>query len=160
MPIIISNFNQAGGVAKSTLTQNLGYHLARRKHRVLLIDMDPQATLTTFMGLVPRELEKTIYNAIVDEQPIPIHENIHGVDLAPTNVALSLAEAQLVNADMREFRLRDALEPIKNSYDFILIDCPPSLGILSNISLVASDFILVPVANCKHREMKLQTSQF
>ncbi|MGI2909343.1 ParA family protein [Tolypothrix sp. VBCCA 56010] len=107
--------------------------------------MDPQATLTTFMGLVPRELEKTIYNALVEEHPLPIHKNIHGMDLAPTNIALSLAEAQLVNADMREFRLKEALEPIKNDYDFIIIDCPPSLGILSNISLVASDYILVPI---------------
>ncbi|MRW41178.1 ParA family protein, partial [Staphylococcus aureus] len=136
-------FNQAGGVAKSTLTQNLGYHLAQRNHRVLLVDIDPQATRTTFIGLVPSELEKTIYNALVEDNPPPIHEKIHGMDLAPTNIALSLAEAQLVNADMREFRLKEALEPIKNDYDFIIIDCPPSLGILSNISLVASDYILV-----------------
>ncbi|MEL6165827.1 MAG: AAA family ATPase, partial [Cyanobacteria bacterium J06628_3] len=98
MTKIIAEFNQAGGVAKSTLTQNLGYHLSRRNRRVLLVDMDPQATLTTFMGLVPRELEKTIYDAVVEEQPLSIHEDINGVDLAPTNIALSLAESQLVNA--------------------------------------------------------------
>lgn len=145
MTKIIAEFNQAGGVAKSTLTQNLGYHLSRRNRRVLLVDMDPQATLTTFMGLVPRELEKTIYDAVVEEQPLSIHEDINGVDLAPTNIALSLAESQLVNADMRELRLHEALEPIKNNYDYILIDCPPSLGILSYISLVASNYILVPI---------------
>lgn len=145
MTKIIAEFNQAGGVAKSTLTQNLGYHLSRRNRRVLLVDMDPQATLTTFMGLVPRELEKTIYDAVVEEQPLPIHEGINGMDLAPTNIALSLAESQLANADMREFRLHEALEPIKNNYDYILIDCPPSLGILSYISLVASNYILVPI---------------
>lgn len=145
MTKIIAIFNQAGGVAKTTLTQNLGYHLARREHNVLLIDMDPQGSLTIFMGLVPRELEKSMYDAIVEEQPLPISEGIHGMDLAPTNTTLSTAEMQLVNADLRDFRLKYAIEPIQEEYDFILIDCPPSLGLLSYVSLVAATHVLVPI---------------
>ena len=142
---IIALFNQAGGVAKSTLTQNLGYHLAVKKHRVLLIDMDPQASLTKFMGLIPKELEETVADAIIDQLPLPIQTNIHGVDLAPANRLLSGAEMQLVNAPLRDFRLKNAVEPLGTDYDFILIDCPPSLGLLSYISLVAATHVLVPI---------------
>jgi chromosome partitioning protein len=141
----ISIFNQAGGVAKTTLTHNLGYHLARREYRVLLIDMDPQASLTIFMGLDIDELESTLYEALVDEKPLYIVENLTSMDLVPTNLTLSAAETMLVNADLREFRLKNAIEPIEEHYDFILIDCPPSLGLLSYISLVASSYVLVPI---------------
>lgn len=142
---IIAVFNQAGGVAKSTLTMNVGYHLVQRGYRVLLIDMDPQASLTKFMGLVPAQLDKTVSNAIIDEEPLPIHKGIHGMDLAPTNRILSGAEMQLVSAAMRDLRLKEAISPIQDDYDFILIDCPPSLGLLSYISLVAATHVLVPV---------------
>lgn len=142
---IIALFNQAGGVAKSTLTQNLGYHLAQRSHRVLLIDIDPQASLTKFMGLAPSQLQKTVADAIIDEQPLPIHSGIHGMDLAPASRVLSGAEMQLVSAPMRDLRLKEALEPVVDSYDFILVDCPPSLGLLSYISLVAATHVLVPI---------------
>ncbi len=145
MSRIIAVFNQVGGVAKTTLTQNLGYQLAQLGHRVLLIDLDPHAGLTIFMGLVPRELEQTVNNAIVDEQPLPIHEGIHDLDLAPANISLSTAEVQLINASMRDFRLKEAIEPIEDNYDFILIDCPPSLGLLSYLSLVAATHVLVPL---------------
>jgi chromosome partitioning protein len=141
----IAIFNQAGGVAKTTLTQNLGYHLARRNHRVLLIDMDPQASLTIFMGLNIDALKQTLYDALVDEEPLYIEEDLTGMDLAPTNLTLSAAETMLVNADLRELRLKSAIEPIEEYYDFILIDCPPSLGLLSYISLVASTYVLVPI---------------
>ena len=142
---IITLFNQAGGVGKTTLTMNLGYQLAQRKHRVLLIDIDPQASLTTFMGLNPNELERTLYDAIVNEEPLAIFKGIYGMDLAPTNINLSVAEMQLVGADMRDLRLKEALEPVSEQYEFILIDCPPSLGLLSYISLVAATHILVPI---------------
>ncbi|MEQ8464001.1 ParA family protein [Coleofasciculus sp. E1-EBD-02] len=145
MSKIISLFNQSGGVAKSTLTLNLGYHLAQRKHRVLLIDLDPQASLTTFMGEDPVELKTTVYDAIAGEAPLPIHGKIHGLDLAPSNINLSAAELELVSALMREMRLKDALAPVWDNYEFILIDCPPSLGILSVIGLVASTHVLVPI---------------
>lgn len=145
MAKIIAVFNQAGGVAKSTLTMNLGYHLAQRQHRVLLIDLDPQASLTKFMGLLPAELDATIQIAIVDEQPMPIYESIHGMDLVPANRNLSAAEMQLVSAPMRDLRLRDAIEPVSEDYDFVIIDCLPSLGLLSYLALVAATHVLVPI---------------
>lgn len=141
----IAVFNQAGGVAKTTVTQNLGYHLACRSHRVLLIDMDPQASLTTFMGLEPDELEQSLYDALKNEDPLYILEDLMKLDVAPTNLKLSAAEMELVNADLREMRLKNAIEPIQEYYDFILIDCPPSLGLLSYISLVAANYVLVPI---------------
>lgn len=142
---IIALFNQSGGVGKTTLTMNLGYHLAQRHHRVLLVDMDPQASLTIFMGLDPVELTQTVYEAVVGEEPLPIHGKVHGVDIAPSNINLSAAELELVSVLMRELRLKDALAPVESEYDFILIDCPPSLGILSIISLVAATHVLVPI---------------
>jgi chromosome partitioning protein len=145
MTSIIALFNQSGGVGKSTLTMNLGYSLAQKKKKVLLLDLDPQASLTTFMGLEPYELDLTIYNSIVDEQDLPIHPQIHKMDLVPSNINLSGAEIELVSALMRELRLKQAIDPYLSKYDFILIDCPPSLGILSIISLVAATHILVPI---------------
>ena len=142
---IIALFNQSGGVGKSTLTMNLGYALAKRKRKVLLVDLDPQASLTTFMGLDPVDLEKTIYQAIVAEEDLPIHLQIHHMDLVPSNINLSGAEIELVSALMRELRLKEALNPYLSNYDFILIDCPPSLGILTIISLVAATHVLVPI---------------
>lgn len=147
---IIALFNQAGGVGKTTLTQNLGYHLSQRGHRVLLIDLDPQASLTSFMGLEPADLPKTLYDALVSEnedepEPLPIHKNLYGIDLVPANLHLANAEQQLIFAHLREFRLKQVLEPYRLGYDFILIDCPPSLGILSLIGLVAAQKVLVPV---------------
>jgi chromosome partitioning protein len=145
MTSIIALFNQSGGVGKSTLAMNLGYSLAQKKKKVLLLDLDPQASLTTFMGLEPYELDLTIYNSIVDEQDLPIHPQIHKMDLVPSNINLSGAEIELVSALMRELRLKQAIDPYLSKYDFILIDCPPSLGILSIISLVAATHILVPI---------------
>ena len=142
---IIALFNQSGGVGKSTLTMNLGYALAKRKRKVLLVDLDPQASLTTFMGLDPVDLEKTIYQAVVAEEDLPIHTQIHQMDLVPSNINLSGAEIELVSALMRELRLKEALNPYLSNYDFILIDCPPSLGILTMISLVAATHVLVPI---------------
>ncbi len=145
MSRVIALFNQSGGVGKSTLTMNLGYHLAQRKQRVLLVDMDPQASLTAFMGLEPSELEKTVYEAILLGEPLAIHKDIHSMDLAAANIDLSGAELELVVADMRDVRLKEAIKPMLKQYDFILVDCPPSLGILSYITLVASTHVLIPI---------------
>ncbi len=107
---IIALFNQSGGVAKTTLTQNLGYHLALKKRRVLLVDMDPQASLTTFMGLEPDTLDQSIQQAIVDNKPLPIHpELIHGMALVPADINLAASEMQLSGAIAREYRLKNAL---------------------------------------------------
>lgn len=145
MATIIALFNQAGGVGKTTLTMNLGYQLAEKKNRVLLIDMDPQASLTTFMGIEPTELEQTPFDALVNEDPLFILPKVHGMDISPTNINLSAAEIQLVNLDFREVRLKEAIAPIQDNYDFIFIDCPPSLGLLSYTSLVASTHVLIPI---------------
>lgn len=141
----IAVFNQSGGVGKSTLTMNLGYHLGKLGNRVLLVDVDPQASLTTFMGLDPFGLEKILYGSVMHGEPLPIQKDVHGVDLVPSNINLSAAEMELVVAEMREVRLRDALVKVSDTYDFILLDCPPSLGVLSYISLVAADYVLVPI---------------
>ncbi|MGK7953814.1 MAG: ParA family protein [Crocosphaera sp.] len=146
MSKIIAIFNQAGGVAKSTLAMNLGYHLQHLKHKVALVDIDPQASLTLFCGLEPFDLKQTIYESLVLDKPLPIHSVEMGCDLIPSNINLSGAEIELVNADLRDFRLRDTLESIQEDYEFIVIDCPPSLGILSYLSLVAATHILVPIA--------------
>lgn len=147
MSKVIALFNQSGGVGKSTLTMNLGYHIAnaKQKQKVLLVDMDPQGSLTTFMGLDVMELAQTVYESIVQGEPLPIHSKIHDMDLVPANINLSAAEMELVVAEMREVRLKDALAPVLGNYDFILIDCPPSLGVLSYISLVAATHVLVPI---------------
>ena len=117
MSKIIAVFNQSGGVSKTTLTMNLGYHLAQSKQKVLLVDMDPQGSLTAFMGLEPSDLDKTVYEAIIGEEPLPIHQNIHGMDLVPANINLSGAELELVIADMRDIRLKEALEPVLTQYN-------------------------------------------
>jgi chromosome partitioning protein len=142
---IIALFNQSGGVGKTTLTMNIGYHLGELGRKVLLIDDDPQGSLTVFMGLEPNELTKTLYDAVVKEEELEILQDIFGMDLVPSNISLSSAEMELVGAIMGELRLRQALEEVKENYDFILIDCPPSLGILSIMSLVAATHVLVPI---------------
>ena len=158
---MISIFNQCGGVAKTTLALNLGYHLAQLQQRVLLVDVDPQSSLTAFMGIDSTELPETLYEAVMAGIEAPLIHDIHGVDLLPSNINLSGAELELVVADMREVRLKDALSPIQGNYDFILMDCPPSLGILSYISLVAATHVLIPIQThykaLKGTELLLQT---
>jgi len=142
---ILAVFNQAGGVGKTTVTMNVGYHLAEAGKRVLLLDMDPQASLTTFMGVNPDKQEQTVYNALVDGVPFPICHDLHSMDLAPSNEDLSAAERMLSDEVLKELTLKNVLEPISGNYDFILIDCPPSLGFLSISSLLAATHLLIPI---------------
>lgn len=124
---------------------NLGYQLGqRKKQKVLLIDMDPQASLTIFMGLDPTEQELTVKDAILDKKNLPIHNGLHGMNLVPSNILLSAAEMQLSSVLRRELRLKQAIDKVTDRYDFILIDSPPSLGMLSTLSLVAANYVLVP----------------
>lgn len=141
----IALFNQSGGVGKTTLSMNLAYHLGKMQRRVLAIDMDPQASLTAFMGLKPFELSKTIRDSLVDEAPLPIHRDVFGIDFVPTNILLSQSEAYLFSTYKREERLKGILHPVNQDYDFIIIDCPPSLGLLSVMCLVAATDLLIPV---------------
>jgi chromosome partitioning protein len=141
---VIAVFNQAGGVAKSTLCQNVGYGLGQRGFRVLLIDFDPQGSLSIFMGLNPWELETTVYDSLMHGKEILTY-HLHGVDLLPSNRSLGKAEMELVLANMREQKLKVLLAPIQENYDYIFIDCPPSLGMLSYIALVTANQVLIPI---------------
>lgn len=158
---VVAFFNQSGGVGKTSLTMNIGYHLAKNEQKVLLVDMDPQCSLTAFMGLEPSELDKTVYEAILVSEILAIHRDLNSMDLLPANINLSGAELELVTADMRDLRFKDAIEPILNDYDFVLVDCPPSLGILSYISLVAATHVLIPIQteykSLKGTELLLKT---
>ena len=145
MALIIAFFNESGGVGKTTLTMNVGYHLAQLGRRVLVIDMDPQGSLTVFMGFETNQVKNTIYDAIVDEKTVPVLHDIHGMDLVPANKDLKGADRILANEIAREFRLKNALSPLLKQYDFILIDCPPSAGFLSISSLVAATHVVVPI---------------
>lgn len=146
MTKIIAVFNQAGGVMKTSLAMNLGYHLHLKKHKTLLVDMDSQGSLTTFMGLEPHELEKTVGDSILNtETPLAIHNDLHGMDLLPANITLSAVELQLASVMAREVRLKQALTAKMESYRFIIIDCPPSLGILSILGLTAATHVLIPI---------------
>jgi len=149
MARIISLVNQAGGVGKTTLTANLGFHLADRGGRVLLIDMDSQASLTRQLGYNPRALENVIAHAIISKDPLHIltHE-FYKVDLVPSNKQLVVVDHKLAQEPSKEMRLRESVQQIRGHYDFILIDCPPSLGLLSVMSLIASTHVLIPIKAC------------
>lgn len=146
MSRVIALFNMSGGVGKSTLTMNLGFHLAQNlSKRVLLVDMDPQASLTTFLGVNPFDVESTIYQGLLSKELHPLASEAAGCDLIPSNIYLAQSELQLASELRREYRLADALSKVSGSYDFVLIDCPPSLGLLSVNCLVAADYLLIPI---------------
>ncbi|MCP4138017.1 MAG: ParA family protein [bacterium] len=145
---IISVSNQKGGVGKTTTTVNLSAFLAEKGKRVLIIDIDPQGNAGYGIGINAEEIETTTYEVLIGD--IPIQEAIFKSDIEdlyiiPSNIHLSGAQMDLLNADGKEFILKNALAEIKDDYDYILIDCPPSLGILTLNSLVAADSVMVPL---------------
>lgn len=145
---IISVANQKGGVGKTATTTNLGASLWAMSHRVLVVDMDPQGNLTSSLGVQLQD-EVTIADALLDRKvPVPVvsvHANdVACLDLVPASVTLAAAEAALMNKLGREFRLRDQLSSVADRYDFIFIDTPPSLGLLTINSLVAAQLVLIP----------------
>jgi chromosome partitioning protein len=146
---IISIANQKGGVGKTATTTNLGASLLGLGHRVLVVDMDPQGNLTSSFGPRP-DSDATIADALLDRKvPVPrltVYDRGDGgqLDLVPASVSLAAAEAALMNKLGREFRLRDQLLAVADRYDFILIDTPPSLGLLTINSLVAAQLVLIP----------------
>ena len=146
MAAIIAVANQKGGVGKTTTTINLGAYLARARKKVLIVDLDPQGNTTSGLGIEKRKLKKDLYDALVDgHAPAKlIHKtSFHGMHIFPASPVLAAAEIELVSAEGREFRLRQVLEQL--DYDYILIDCPPSLGLLTINGLVASSSVLIPV---------------
>ncbi|OGF30711.1 chromosome partitioning protein ParA [Candidatus Falkowbacteria bacterium RIFOXYD2_FULL_35_9] len=148
MAEIISIVNQKGGVGKTTTAVNLGAYLAEHGKFVLLVDLDPQANASSGLGVNYTDLDKGIYQALIGThlvREIVMPTGIHGYRVAPATPSLAGANIELVDIARREFRLSDALLEVKADYDIILIDCPPSLGILTINGLVAADHILIPV---------------
>jgi chromosome partitioning protein len=146
---IIAIANQKGGVGKTTTTVNLGAELAAMGRRVLLIDLDPQAAATYSLGVDPESLERTLYNVMV-RQEAPLESiiqpsGVEGLDLVPSNLDLAAAELDLFNNYTRERVLREALKPLVERYDYILIDCPPSLTLLTVNAFVAATEVLIPL---------------
>ncbi len=146
---VVSMCNQKGGVGKTTTTINLGASLAEYGRRVLLVDFDPQGSLSVGLGLNPHEMELTVYNLLMD-RTVDLHEvvvpsGVPGMDLLPSNIDLSAAEVQLVHEVAREQTLARILAPALEHYDVVLIDCQPSLGLLTVNALTASDGVIVPL---------------
>lgn len=146
---IISMVNQKGGVGKTTSTINLGAALAECGRKVLLVDFDPQGALSAGFGTNPHELELTVYNVMMDRKvdinDVILPTGIENIDLLPANIDLSAAEVQLVNEVAREQVLASALRKVQNEYDVILIDCQPSLGLLTVNALTASHGVIIPL---------------
>ncbi len=146
--VVISMCNQKGGVGKTTSTINLGAALAEYGRKVLLVDLDPQGALSAGLGVPHYELAHTVHNLLVEPrvgiEDVLIHTRVDGMDLVPSNIDLSAAEIQLVNEVGREQTLGRALRPVLDRYDYVLIDCQPSLGLLTVNALACSDGVIIP----------------
>ena len=146
---IIAMCNQKGGVGKTTTTINLGAALAEFGRRVLLVDFDPQGALSVGLGVNPHELDRTVYNLLMDRgveaEDILLKTNTAGMDLLPSNIDLSAAEVQLVGEVAREQTLGRGLATIADDYDYVLIDCQPSLGLLTVNALTAAHGVIIPL---------------
>ncbi len=148
LPRIIALANQKGGVGKTTTTINLGAALAEDDHRVLIIDLDPQGNATTGLGLNPRSLESSIYDVLLSDVPLEDcvePTSVLNLFIAPASLDLAGAEIELVPAFSRESRLKNAIAEVIDDYDYVLIDCPPSLGLLTVNALAAADEVMVPI---------------
>ena len=144
---IIAIANQKGGVGKTTTSINLATVLAKRNKKTLLIDADPQGNATSGVG-IKKDLEKSIYNALIEEVPleeIVVTTNIKNLEVCPSNINLAGAEVELVSMVSREMRLKEMLEPVKEQYDYIIIDCPPSLGLITLNAFTAANSVLIPI---------------
>ena len=156
MGVVIAVANQKGGVAKTTTALNLGAALAERGRRVLLVDLDQQGSLTISLGCDPDALEATIYTVLSahadpkEKSPPSLSSIVRstatvGMDLAPANIELAALDLELIRAYGREHILRTALAPVRDAYDYILLDCPPSLGLMVVNALATADRVLIPM---------------
>ena len=145
---IIAIANQKGGVGKTTTSINLSACLSALGKRVLAIDMDPQGNMTSGLGIDKDNVEYTVYDLIIGEADIKeviCKETLENLDVLPTNIDLSAAEIELIGVDNKEYIIRDAVDKVKEDYDFIIIDCPPSLSMLTINAMTTADTVLVPI---------------
>lgn len=145
---IIAITNQKGGVGKTTTAINLGASFGVLEYKTLIVDADPQANATSGVGFDPRNVEKSVYDCLINEidpRELIVETNNPNLDIIPAHIDLVGAELELINESNREHKLKMALEHIKDDYDFIIIDCSPSLGLITVNALTAADSVLVPV---------------
>lgn len=143
----IAFMNQKGGVGKTTTAVSIGSILSNEHgKRVLLVDLDPQGNLSDHVGIDPNGTERSVYNILIDQLPVEeVIQRAHGMDILPANIDLSAAEIELVSMMSRELRLKNALLPLADKYDYVLLDCPPSLGLLTVSGLAFATEVVVPM---------------
>ena len=145
---VIAIANQKGGVGKTTTTVNLAACLAQQGRKVLMLDADPQGNATSGLGFDKRDIKKCVYDTLVNDvlmQEVLLHSDYKNLDVIPATIQLAGAEIELVSLMNREGRLKNALERVKHNYDYVLIDCPPSLGLLTINALTAANSVLLPI---------------
>lgn len=156
MTVVIAIANQKGGVGKTTTAINLGAALVELERRALLVDLDPQSALSGAVGLDSNALDRSIYNVLVDSR-LPIQEVIFSIrpnlDVVPSNIDLAAAEIELISAIGREYILKEALDPVLDKYDYVLVDTPPSLGLLTINALTAAHQIIIPL-QCEYLALR------
>ena len=148
MSRVIAIANQKGGVGKTTTAINVSACLAESGYRTLLVDIDPQANATSGLGVDPNEVDLTIYEALIEEidfEEALMATSVPGLDMIPSHIRLTGAELEMVSMIGREKKLQQAMEPVRDRYDYVLVDCPPSLGLLTLNTLTAADSVMIPI---------------